>query len=387
MHSGTAGLKTAAATRADVSVRPLRVAFFSDAFPERNGTGAYYHDLLAQLTSESVDVRIFQPDPDIKRLFSMAMPGDANQRLVLPNALHISREMREPAPQVVVVVTPGPFGLLGVYYARRIGATLIAAFHTDFEQLAKIYWNPLSRWIVNLVLRTANRIVCNRATRVLINNDGLRTDVYALGARRTSVIGTPLPRKFLQQRRKPIPGRLTHVCFAGRLAPEKNIEKIITAAGELPDIEFVVGGEGPLRKKLEAAAASLKNITFKGWLTRDQLIDVIDESSLLLLPSKFETFGSVALEAMARGRPALVSPSAGIQTWPTLRAGLFTLPEDMTLSQYLRTLDALSAKAWEEKSAAASFAAEHLNNATIHQWESILRRPEQQNVLIQHAGE
>ena len=385
MQVNCAKLESASEPQTIGALQPLRVAFFSDAFPERNGTGAYYHDLLAQLASNHVDVRIYQPDPDVRSYLSMAMPGDANQRLVLPQALHISREMIALAPHVVVVVTPGPFGLLGVHCARRGNATMIAAFHTDFERLAKVYWDPVCRWMANLVLRTANRIVCHCATRVLINNHSLRKDVHALGARRTSVIGTPLPRKFLQKPLKPIPRRLKRVCFAGRLAPEKNIDMIIAAAVELKNIEFVIGGEGPLREKLELEAAGLRNVTFTGWLTRDQLICLIDDSSLLLLPSKFETFGSVALEAMARGRPALVSSNAGIQSWSTLRAGLFTLPEGITLSQCLRSLDSLSPEAWEDKSAAARFAAEQLNKATIHQWESILRRPERKNALRQDA--
>ena len=36
------------------------VAFFSDSLPERNGTGAYYFDLLESLKSEIPNIEIFQ---------------------------------------------------------------------------------------------------------------------------------------------------------------------------------------------------------------------------------------------------------------------------------------------------------------------------------------
>lgn len=113
---------------------------------------------------------------------------------------------------------------------------------------------------------------------------------------------------------------------------------------------------------------------FTGWLSRNALLDLIDESSLLLLPSKLETFGSVALEAMARGRPALVSANAGIHDWPLLREGLFKLEPTQTLGDALSEILQLPPEAWQTKAAAARRAAEKLNEATIDQWVEVLHR-------------
>ncbi|GAB5413741.1 MAG: glycosyltransferase family 1 protein [Congregibacter sp.] len=352
----------------------IRVAFFSDAFPERNGTGAYYHDLIAQLVDLVDELVVFQPqfEGGTKPLVSIPMPGDKGQRLTSPPLKSIRARCNELKPSVIVVVTPGLFGLLGVYESRRTGATLISAFHTDFEQLARIYWNPVSRFFVNLVLRSANRLICRASKSVLINNAGLRDDVLSLGAREVDVIGTPLPRDFLERPRISPSAKLTRVCFAGRLAPEKNVEYIITAARELPEIEFVIGGDGPLRTRLKGLAAGLRNVKFVGWLNRSALIDLIDRSDLLLLPSAFETFGSVALEAMARGRPALVSTTAGIHAWPALRPGLFSLDDPSTLADQLRELSGLTENEWIDKAHAASDVAMTLNQRTINHWVGLL---------------
>lgn len=352
-----------------------RVAVFSDAFPERNGTGAYYHDLLPQLEPRLGALAMYQPTSQSRRpLLSIAMPGDPNQRLVTPPLRSIGRAMAELRPRVIVVVTPGLFGLLGAWHAQRQGATLVAAFHTDFEQLARIYWNPLSRWLVNLVVRNANRIICRRAARVLINNSGLTNAVRELGAREVEVVGTPLPREFIVRPPRPIAPALRRVCFAGRLAPEKNVDQIIDAARALPTIEFLIGGEGPLRETLEASARDLPNVRFTGWLDRTSLIDLIDDASLLLLPSRFETFGSIALEAMARGRPALVSSVAGIHAWPSLSDGLLSLDPDDSLAERLRSLQAWDGERWRALSANCRAAAHSLNDATIDQWQALLRR-------------
>ena len=102
------------------------------------------------------------------------MPGDPMQRLVTPNIFRIGRAYKKLNPHVVVAI-PRPFGLLGLFYAWRSGARFISAFHTDFEQLARICWNAFSRTIVNSYLRTANRILCRKSQTVLINNSKLQT--------------------------------------------------------------------------------------------------------------------------------------------------------------------------------------------------------------------
>ena len=352
---------------------PIRVAFFSDSLPERNGAGAYYHDLLAQLDTRVEAAQVFQP-LDMKRnpLLSWPMPGDPSQRLVVPNLPRIASAYRQLKPNIVVSITPGPFGLLGLYHAKRSGTAYISAFHTDFEQLARIYWNPLTRTICNAYLNNANRYICKRSATVLVNNSNLRKDVEALGAPEVEIMGTPLQPIFLEKPLRPPPERIERVCFIGRLAKEKNIDRIIDAARQLPEIDFLIGGDGPLRRELQASASDLKNVTFSGWLTRQELIGLIDQSSLLLLPSKIETFGSVALEAMARGRPALVSSNAGIHDWPQLKEGLFAYDQSRPLIDALREILALPEDTLKQKAEAARAAAKGLNDQTIQQWIDVL---------------
>lgn len=353
----------------------VRVAFFSDSLPERNGTGAYYHDLLSQLATKVEALEIFQPlVMERHPLLSLPMPGDPSQRLVTPDVFRIGKAYKALNPNIVVAITPGPFGLLGLYHAWRTGAQFIAAFHTDFEHLARIYWNPFTRVIINGYLRTANKVICRNSATVLINNSNLEKDVTQLGAKSVEVMGTPLQPSFIASPIVPPSPVVKQICFAGRLAAEKNIDRIIEAAVHFPQIKFVIGGDGPLRKELEAQAEGMANIEFLGWLKREQLIELLDASSLLLLPSKIETFGSVALEAMARGRPALVSANAGIHDWPLLKDGLFSLSPDETLSEAIARLITLPPGIWQEKAQLARQAAEQLNEETVQQWADVLNR-------------
>lgn len=352
----------------------LRVAFLSDSLPERNGTGAYYQDLATHLRDHLEAVSVLQPRPRGRFApLSMPMPGDPTQRLVLPDMRRMRRSLDALDPHLIISVTPGPFGLLGPHMARRLGVPLVTAYHTHFAGLAALYWGPLRRRLANAPLQIANRYLCRRSATVLVNNSELEPAVRALGARACEIMGTPLEAGFLAAPPAP-PSRIHTICFAGRLATEKNIDAVLEAAHEWPDLSFVIGGDGPLRGQVEAAAARHPNLRYVGWLDRGELRQVIDEASLLVLPSHAETFGSVALEAMARSRPVLVSAAAGIHDWPELAPGLFRLEAEETLSTAIGRLRGYSSDTVASAGAASRQAAETFHHGTLQQWLQVLQR-------------
>jgi len=92
-----------------------------------------------------------------------------------------------------------------------------------------------------------------------------------------------------------------------------------------------------------------------------------------VLNTGIETFGSIALEAMARGRPALVSKAAGIHDWPSLRPGLVPFTPGESLADCLRSLQAYGPGRWELLERQCRAAAADLNGATIAEWHTLLQ--------------
>lgn len=356
------------------SARHLRVAFFSDAEPERNGAGSYYSDLIAQLCHQVDQVEIFQPTRK-RRPFSglsIPLPGDPTQRLLTPNVPSLWHKMLRMQPDVVVSITPGPFGLLGLALARRMGCGFFTAFHTEFEALSSLYWNPISRTIANRFLTGVNGLLCSRADATLVHSSRMVETVRKLGADQVQVMGTPLPTRFIETPVEPLRGPLKQLVFAGRLAPEKNLPTIIEAARALPELRFVIAGDGPLRRQLERETRRLDNVDMVGWLDRENLRKLLDASDLLLLPSRLETFGSIALEAMARGRPAIVAENAGIHSWHSLRQGLIPLRGQASLTETIRQVQRQSPASRQDSAERAREAAERLNTETLAHWVSLL---------------
>lgn len=357
-------------TDAAVDSSRLRIAFFSDALPERNGTGAYYHDLVEHLGDRVEAVQVLQPLPG--RRLNLPLPGDRTQELALPNPFRLRRHIKALQPNIVVSVTPGPFGLIGMRLARRWHSAFISAYHTDFAALADLYWGPVKRHLGTRALDAVNRRLCRGSAAVLVNNSNLIDAVEALGAPRVEVMGTPIDRVFLATTPPPAPQAADPVVFAGRLAAEKNIDDILEAARARSRQRFIIAGDGPQRERVADAAASLANLEYRGWLDRGALCGLLDEAGVVILPSRFETFGSIVLEAMVRRRPVLVTRDAGIHDWPQVAGSVCALERSEALTSALARLDDATADEWAELGERGRRGALQLHEQTLEQWLRVL---------------
>lgn len=112
------------------------------------------------------------------------------------------------------------------------------------------------------------------------------------------------------------------ILFAGRLEALKGIDILLRACGQLPnDLDFelvIVGGDQHASKRrhsLEREAERLgiaDRVRFDGSVTQDRLVDYYRAADVCVVPSFYESFGLVALEAMACGTPVVASRVGGL---------------------------------------------------------------------------
>ncbi|MBB4266451.1 glycosyltransferase [Roseospira visakhapatnamensis] len=353
--------------------RGQRIAVVSDAEPERNGVGAYYADLVEHLRDHVAEVTVFGPGgaPDLGSL-SLPLPGDSTQRLLVPNLMTVHRRLTTLRPHAVVVPTPGPWGLLGARLAGSLGAGLIVGFHTHYERLADLYWSSSVGAIPRSYMRLANRFLFDRGAVVLANSHAMADAARALGARRVDLMGTPIPRQFIDPPVRVLAERVTRVLFVGRLAPEKNVQAVVDAARARPDMRVTIIGDGPLRVGIEDQARDLPNLEVPGWLPRARLPEALDACDMLVLPSHVESLGTVALEALARGRNVLVSAHCGITEWPMLDRALFRIGDGETLTEALGRVASLDASIRQRKAVLGAEGAREMNAWAIKGWLNVL---------------
>lgn len=356
--------------------RGLKVAIVSDAAPERNGVGAYYRDLADHLRSAGARVELLAPRFRAGAWyggFALPLPGDPTQRILVPSPSLLRRRIGRLRPDVVVVPTPGPYGMLGMRLARRMKAHLVVGFHTHFERLTGLFddWRVRGH-IAQAYLKASHRLLFNQSDLVLANSEDMVEVARRMGARRVGLMGTPIPKRFLDREPVPAGGSLNRVLFAGRLAPEKNVELVVEAASRLPGIEFLIAGDGPLSPWLRDQSRSLANLTHVGWVKRARILELIDSVDALVLPSRVESFGTIALEAMSRARSVLVSSACGILSWELLNRGLFQIREDEHLADALVRVRGLDPAIRVHKARLARAAALEINRRNLDHWLTVL---------------
>jgi glycosyltransferase involved in cell wall biosynthesis len=111
------------------------------------------------------------------------------------------------------------------------------------------------------------------------------------------------------------PGRRL-MLFVGRLDKQKGLDRFFYELPgllqELPEHDVLLLGEGPLRSSLESRSRSsglAERVHFFGW--SDDVPAIMQASSLLVLPSRWEGMPNVVLEAMAAGKPVVATQSEG----------------------------------------------------------------------------
>ncbi|MDD4454567.1 MAG: glycosyltransferase family 4 protein [Candidatus Methanomethylophilaceae archaeon] len=109
------------------------------------------------------------------------------------------------------------------------------------------------------------------------------------------------------------------VGYIGRLSEEKGVINFVTAIPSIlksrNDIKFFIGGDGPLREKIEEIIADNnlhESVEISGWIPHQQLGNCLNRLKLLVIPSYTEGLPNIMLEAMACGTPVLATPVGAI---------------------------------------------------------------------------
>ena len=94
-----------------------------------------------------------------------------------------------------------------------------------------------------------------------------------------------------------------------RLMEGKGVDLVIAALAQLPEqYKLTVAGDGPLKSKLEQQVKSLgleSRITFTGWIDGEEKANLLRNSDVFCLPSTYDSFGMVFIEAMAFDLPVI----------------------------------------------------------------------------------
>jgi glycogen(starch) synthase len=218
--------------------------------------------------------------------------------------------------------------MAGDHLARRFGAPLVTTIHATehgrhqgwVDKHPQSHIHGIERWIAN---RSDRVIACSYYMREQI------ADIFGVEEERVAVIPNGIDADELQPHDEPELRRLRAqfarpeqklVLLIGRLVYEKGFQLALEAMPGLieavPGTRFLVAGSGTHEPELRRQAAELGLLeqgTFLGWIGDDVLHSLYRIADVCVVPSLYEPFGLVALEAMASDCPCIVADTGGLR--------------------------------------------------------------------------
>jgi colanic acid biosynthesis glycosyl transferase WcaI len=209
----------------------------------------------------------------------------------------------ERPPNLVVAQTDPPVvGLVGLLVARRFRVPLVVIVQDLL---------PSERHSVSAnVIRPAVDLYLRRAEHVVAVGETMRRRLEDRGIERVTVIPNWVDTQALHPVEKDFGGRFV-VMHSGNIGYGQDLETLISAARQVPDVEVVIAGAGARRGELERAASGIPNLTFRGYVPEEQLSESLSSASLHFVGLSAGLSGyavpSRLYSVLAAGRPVLVT--------------------------------------------------------------------------------
>jgi phosphatidylinositol alpha 1,6-mannosyltransferase len=250
----------------------------------------------------------------VTRVRSVRLPLYRSLPVGLASERRIRALMTEFRPDIVHLAAPAVLGHSASLAANRLGLRSIAVFQTDLPGFLGAYGlmgtaGPMWGWLRRLHNRSATTLAPTASVAQGLREHGFeRVGVWGRGVDHRQF--TPSRRSAELRRSWGVgdqdSGAKIVVGYVGRLAPEKNVDRLQVLADD-PMIELVIVGDGPARRRLQS---QLPTATFTGHLGGAELGRAMASLDVFAHTGDHETFCQTIQEAMASG-VAVVAPAAG----------------------------------------------------------------------------
>ena len=125
------------------------------------------------------------------------------------------------------------------------------------------------------------------------------------------------------------------VMYAGNVGYSQSLSMMLHAARQIPEVTFVINGDGAAREELQRDAAGLSNIRFSGYQPADRVAEVLATADIHVVPLR-TGLGAVSVPSktysiLAAGRPVVAAIDSGTEVTRILAesgAGVSVAPDD-----------------------------------------------------------
>ncbi|MGF7429006.1 glycosyltransferase [Lactiplantibacillus argentoratensis] len=280
------------------------------------GVATYLKDLIAAQSSRSdvemVYLLVSEHNSDEELL---KMDGDKIKVLAysyrrsfmgIQRLLGLSKVIERLQPDIIHLHSSFP-GLIRIKYLfsttknRIIYCSHGWSFNQEIRKYKKVGYE-LIEWILS-----------HGCHKIINISKSEQKSAWFINPKKMKIIYNSISKKPEMNSEKSHSNDMIKLLFVGRLDRQKGIDLLMDSFDNLPDnsnVELDVIGDAivdPIVDKFNA-----KKINFKGWKTKDEVRRAMQESDVLIVPSRWEGFGLVALEAMQVGTMVVASDAGAL---------------------------------------------------------------------------
>ena len=307
---------------------PRRVLWLSDTFFDANGVSSSLQSVLAEVRRRDLPVDFLichetqAEEPHLRVVRPMetfSLPGFGEQTFRIPDPMEVLHRVQDGGYDRLVVSTEGVMGWLGLFLKHALRLPAHFFVHTDWMTFMAHRSGLDPRGLDRL--RRLLRWFYHRWDGLFVLNhqdlDWLSGPTMTVPPERLHLTAHWADPAFHPSRVRPqllpdLGPDQPILLFAGRLSEEKGVLDVVAAwtriRARVPGARLVFAGRGPAQERLQSLVPEAH---FTGWVDREALAAWFQSSTLLLFPSRFDTFGCAVLEALSCGLPVACYPVKG----------------------------------------------------------------------------
>lgn len=228
---------------------------------------------------------------------------------ILTAILSVRRAIRKVSPHIIYCHSSwaGVFGRLAVLFADAHSHVIYNAHGWAFTREPEK--RKLSSFVYAMIEKTLSHM-----TDAIINVSSYEYNAalqYGLSKKKMQIIFSGISPDKIQAHQSSTNFKASNLnlLFVGRLDRQKGLDWLLDIWKQCnrQDIHLYIAGERVVSDEKDVYSSADKRITYLGWLNANQLADCYQRCDAVIMPSRWEAFGLVAIEAMKYGKAILVS--------------------------------------------------------------------------------
>jgi glycosyltransferase involved in cell wall biosynthesis len=300
--------------------QPKRVLWLTDTFGDKNGVAQSLKHIHAEIKARNLPIDILAVGSDLapddhlivlQPKYEFTFPFYEHQPFRIPDVMQIHKIFDEGSYDRLVCSTEGPMSLISILLKKAFCIPAWFFLHTDWLSFARknlgsdTHMENRFRRILRALYRQFDNIF-------VLNGDQEKwLSGKEMGIDKNHIFKTAHWADEIFKVQKPQPESILGtnknekvLLYVGRISHEKGVMDLPYIYNgvkkNFPGLRLVAVGSGPAESELKEKIPDLIHIP---WVDHKKLPAIYSSSDLMILPSTFDTFGMVVIEAMSCGLP------------------------------------------------------------------------------------